>query len=98
MLIAFTGAAQAADYSGPLFDAHLHYNDEAQSPHPLPDVLDRKRRNGVKLMALAEEKNLAVLAHVDDAAIGLRLGLVALAVLRRLAVRLAEGVLDLLYQ
>ena len=22
--------SQAADYTGPLFDAHLHYNDEAQ--------------------------------------------------------------------
>lgn len=40
-------AARAADYTGPLFDAHLHYNDEAQSPHPLPDVLARMQRNGV---------------------------------------------------
>ena len=42
------GALQAAEYTGPLFDAHLHYNDEAQSPHPLPDVLARMQRNGVK--------------------------------------------------
>ena len=28
-LIAFSATAQAADYSGPLFDAHLHYNEEA---------------------------------------------------------------------
>lgn len=157
--LALAPAARAADYAGPLFDAHLHYNDEAQSPHPLPDVLARMKRNGVqaiiansrpndgtkalassplareagvtvvpfvrlyrnradygnwfrddsiyemvqaelargtaagpfrgigefhlydsnnangpvarKLMALAEEKNLAVLAHVDDAAIDL---------------------------
>jgi hypothetical protein len=157
--LALVAAARAADYTGPLFDAHLHYNDEAQTPHPLPDVLARMRRNGVraviansrpndgtralassaqtreagvavvpflrlyrnradydnwfrddsiyemvqaelargteagpfrglgefhlydsnnangpvarKLMALAEEKNLAVLAHVDDAAIDL---------------------------
>ena len=157
--MALAPAARAADYTGPLFDAHLHYNDEAQSPHPLPDVLARMQRNGVqaiiansrpndgtkalasspltreagvtvvpfvrlyrnradydnwfrddsiyemvqaelargtaagpfrglgefhlydsnnangpvarKLMALAEEKNLAVLAHVDDAAIDL---------------------------
>ena len=46
--IALTGACGAADYSGPLFDAHLHYNDEAQSPHPLGDVLARMQRNGVK--------------------------------------------------
>ena len=41
-------AALAADYTGPLFDAHLHYNDEAQSPHPLSDVLARIQRNGVR--------------------------------------------------
>jgi hypothetical protein len=49
-------AAQAADYAGPLFDAHLHYNDEAWSgsaaqgsgPHPISDVLARIQRNGVK--------------------------------------------------
>jgi hypothetical protein len=156
-------SAWAAGYQGPLFDAHLHYNEEAwdgrAGPHPLEDVLARMRRNGVraivansrpndgtrslaaspqtaaagvsvvpfvrlyrsradytgwfadesiyqmveaelargtaagpyrglgefhlydsanangpvarKLMALAEEKNLAVLAHVDDAAIDL---------------------------
>ena len=37
--------AAAADYAGPLFDAHLHYNEEAfdgsAGPHPLPDVLAR---------------------------------------------------------
>ena len=157
------GPAFAADYAGPILDAHLHYNEEAfngaEGPHPLADVLARMKRNGVraiiansrpnegtrslaqapqtreagvtvvpfvrlyrnradytnwfrdesiyemvqaelargtaagpyrglgefhlyesanangpvarKLMALAEEKNLAVLAHVDDAAIDL---------------------------
>jgi hypothetical protein len=51
------GAAQAADYSGPLFDAHLHYNDEAQSPHPLPDVLARMRRNTVKAIIANSRPN-----------------------------------------
>ncbi|WP_240788632.1 amidohydrolase family protein [Ramlibacter henchirensis] len=41
--------ALAADYTGPLFDAHLHYNEEAaQGPHPLGDVLARMQRNGVR--------------------------------------------------
>ncbi len=52
ILVAFSGMTRAADYSGPLFDAHLHYNDEAWNgktgPHPLPDVLARIQRNGVK--------------------------------------------------
>lgn len=44
--------ARAADYTGPLFDAHLHYNDEAwdgvAGPHPLADVLGRMQRAGVR--------------------------------------------------
>ena len=43
-------------YAGPLFDAHLHYNDDAcvhaqpdpACPHPLEDVLARMQRNGVR--------------------------------------------------
>jgi hypothetical protein len=49
VLVAFTLSAQAADYTGPLFDAHLHYNDEAASgAHPLPDVLARMQKSGVR--------------------------------------------------
>ncbi len=48
----FCGLAAAADYTGPLFDAHLHYNEEAWNgqagPHPLSDILARIQRNGVK--------------------------------------------------
>lgn len=51
LIAAATACAQAADYAGPLFDAHLHYNDEAfdgrTGPHPLADVLSRMQRNGV---------------------------------------------------
>ena len=43
---------RAADYAGPLLDAHLHYNEEAwngqSGPHPVADVLARMQRNGVK--------------------------------------------------
>ncbi len=60
-LAACTGAAQAADYSGPLFDAHLHYNDEAwngsSGPHPLGDVLTRIQRNGVKAVIANSRPN-----------------------------------------
>ena len=55
------GAAQAADYSGPLFDAHLHYNDEAwsgQSPaHPPADVLARMKKNGVRAIVANSRPN-----------------------------------------
>lgn len=54
-------AAQAADYSGPLFDAHLHYNDEAWNgqagPHPLDDVLARMQRNGVQAIIANSRPN-----------------------------------------
>jgi len=50
--LGLTLAAQAADYGGPLFDAHLHYNGEAwqggSAPHPVSDVIERLRRNGVR--------------------------------------------------
>ena len=55
--LACAGGAGAADYSGPLFDAHLHYNDEAQSPHPLADVLARMQRNGVKAIIANSRPN-----------------------------------------
>lgn len=51
----------AADYSGPLFDAHLHYNEEAwngrSGPHPLSDVLARMQRNGVKAVLANSRPN-----------------------------------------
>ena len=50
--------AQAADYTGPLFDAHLHYNEEAASgPHPLTDVLARMQRSGVKAIVANSRPN-----------------------------------------
>ncbi len=56
--LAFAGPAQAADYSGPLFDAHLHYNEEAyQGPHPLDDVLARMQRNGVRAIIANSRPN-----------------------------------------
>lgn len=55
--LSWAGASGAADYSGPLFDAHLHYNEEAQSPHPLPDVLTRMQRNGVKAIVSNSRPN-----------------------------------------
>ena len=52
-------------YTGPLFDAHLHYNDEAcvhdapapGCPHPLSDVLARMQRNGVRAIIANSRPN-----------------------------------------
>lgn len=60
-------------YSGPLFDAHLHYNQEAwngqSGPHPLSDVLARLQRNGVRAVLANSRPNegtLALAAARDD--------------------------------
>ncbi len=53
--------AQAADYTGPLFDAHLHYNEEAWNgqtgPHPVGDVLARIKKSGVKAIIANSRPN-----------------------------------------
>ena len=52
-----TGAA-AADYGGPIFDAHLHYNVEAyEGPHPLADALARMQRSGVRAIIANSRPN-----------------------------------------
>jgi hypothetical protein len=52
---------RAADYTGPLFDAHLHYNVEAwdgrTGPHPPADVLARMQRLGVKAIVANSRPN-----------------------------------------
>lgn len=59
VLLSAPGAArsQAPAYAGPLFDAHLHYNDDAQGPHPLPDVLGRMQRSGVRAIVANSRPN-----------------------------------------
>lgn len=63
------GGAGAADYPGPLFDAHLHYNDEAWqgqgAPHPLEDVLARMQRNGVRAIIANSRPNAGTRALAE---------------------------------
>ena len=53
--------ASAADYTGPLFDAHLHYNEEAwdgkAGPHPPADVLARMKASGVRAIVANSRPN-----------------------------------------
>jgi hypothetical protein len=55
--LAAAATAHAEPYAGPLFDAHLHYNEEAQAPHPLPDVLGRMQRSGVRAIVANSRPN-----------------------------------------
>lgn len=59
--------ALAADYAGPLFDAHLHYNAEAQAPHPLPDILARMERSGVRAIVANSRPNAGTHALASSA-------------------------------
>jgi Tat protein secretion system quality control protein TatD with DNase activity len=48
-LLCAAAVGRAQRYGGPLFDAHLHYNEEAySSAYPLDDVLGRMQRSGVR--------------------------------------------------
>jgi len=59
--VGWQAVAQAGGYEGPLFDAHLHYNEEAfngtTGPHPVADVLERMRRSGVKAIIANSRPN-----------------------------------------
>ena len=72
------GQVRAADYTGPLFDAHLHYNEDAwdgkTGPHPPTDVLARMRASGVNAILANSRPNagslaLAALPQMRDAGI-----------------------------
>ncbi|WP_245684108.1 amidohydrolase family protein [Variovorax soli] len=51
----------AADYTGPIFDAHLHYNEEAWNgragPYPPAEAVTRMQRNGVRAIIANSRPN-----------------------------------------
>ncbi|MEO8485158.1 MAG: amidohydrolase family protein [Betaproteobacteria bacterium] len=51
----------------PIFDAHLHYNDEAQQPFPLARVLAWFREHGVRTILATSRPNDGTRALVDAA-------------------------------
>jgi hypothetical protein len=78
VLAALAAPGFAADYAGPLFDAHLHYNEEAwngnSGPHSPADVLARMQRNGVKAIVANSRpndgtKSLAAMAETRKAGV-----------------------------
>jgi len=54
--LTITGTARAADPL-PIFDAHLHYNDEATAVYPVADVLRLFRENGVVAILATSRPN-----------------------------------------
>ena len=59
------GVYAQAPYPGPLFDAHLHYNDEAWNDYPLADVLARLQRAGVRAIVANSRPNAGTKTLVD---------------------------------
>lgn len=61
LALSLASALAAAEYTGPIFDAHLHYNEEAwngrEGPHPPADVLARMQRNGVRAIIANSRPN-----------------------------------------
>ncbi len=56
--LGLAGAALAQRYAGPIFDAHLHYNEEAwMSAHPVDDALARLQRSGVRAIVANSRPN-----------------------------------------
>ncbi|HET7097373.1 MAG TPA: amidohydrolase family protein [Casimicrobiaceae bacterium] len=51
----------------PIFDAHLHYNDEATAVYPVPDVLERFRDSGVTAILATSRPNDGTQALVSAA-------------------------------
>jgi hypothetical protein len=56
LLLALPAAAQQP-YAGPVFDAHLHYNDEAQSVVSVGSAFELFRKNGVKAILANSRPN-----------------------------------------
>ena len=56
--LGLAGTALAQRYTGPIFDAHLHYNEEAwMSAHPVDDALARLQRSGVRAIVANSRPN-----------------------------------------
>ena len=58
-------------YPGPLFDAHLHYNEEAWNgkvgPHNVPDVVQRMYKSGVKAFIANSRPNAGTITLAASA-------------------------------
>lgn len=55
--LAARAQTQTTPYAGLIFDAHLHYNEEALEPYPVADVLARMQRAGVRAVLANSRPN-----------------------------------------
>jgi hypothetical protein len=57
ILLHVTIAAAAGPYTGPIFDAHLHYNDDAVARYSVPEAFELFRKNGVRAVLANSRPN-----------------------------------------
>lgn len=57
-----SASARAEPWAGPLFDTHLHYNEEAFAAFPIDDVLARMQRSGVRAIVANSRPNDGTIA------------------------------------
>jgi hypothetical protein len=55
--ILFSALAHAAPYTGAIFDAHLHYNDDAVARHSVAEAFELFRKNGVRAILANSRPN-----------------------------------------
>jgi predicted TIM-barrel fold metal-dependent hydrolase len=69
MLVGFAIATSAGgDNRLPIFDAHLHYNDDATATLPIAEVLDRLQASGVRTILATSRPNDGTRALLGAAA------------------------------
>ena len=55
--------ARASEEPIEIFDAHLHYNEEAFDPYPLAEVFQRFQRNGVRAIVANRLRSLSMVTR-----------------------------------
>lgn len=65
VLLAVVPLSAAAAYEGPLFDAHLHYNDDAAGHYSVGAVMELFSKNGVKAILANSRPNDGTRALVE---------------------------------
>ena len=67
VLASSLAASQPLPAPRPIFDAHLHYNDDARAPYPLASVLALFREHGVRTILATSRPNDGTHALVEAA-------------------------------
>jgi hypothetical protein len=72
LLAAALGTARAEPYAGPLFDAHMHYNDDASARYSVGTLHELFSKNGVRAVLANSRPNDGTRALVEAAQRGAR--------------------------